>query len=83
MQTTIMGSTQSTSTQRGKRTRKDKQPVQDDQPGPEFVFRPSWLRIMPGNCNRVIRDLPISFCQKLSLHIYCEKTVYDLPFRVS
>ena len=57
MQTTTLGSAQSTSTQRGKRTRKGKQPVQDDQLGPESVFRPSWVRAMPGNCNRVIRDL--------------------------
>ena len=57
MQTTILGSAQSTSTQRGKRTRKGKQPVQDDQPGPESVFRPNWVRAMSGNCNRVIKDL--------------------------
>jgi hypothetical protein len=84
MQTTILGMSQSTSTQRGKRTRKGKQPIQDDQPQPESVFRPSWVRAMPGNCNRVIRDLlQLSFCQKLLLHIYSEKPVYDLPFRVS
>ena len=57
MQTTILDSAQSTSTQRGKRTRKDKQPVQDDQPGPESVFRPNQVRALPENCNRVIRDL--------------------------
>ena len=57
MQTTILGMSQSTSTQRGKRTRKGKQPVQDDQLGPESVFRPSWVHAMPRNCNRVIRDL--------------------------
>jgi hypothetical protein len=81
MQTTILGMSQSTSTQRGKRTRKGKQPIQDDQPQPQSVFRPSWVRAMPGNCNRVIRDLlQLSFCQKLLLHIYSEKPVYDLPF---
>ena len=84
MQTTILGVSQSTSTQRGKRTRKDKQPIQDDQPQPQSVFRPSWVCAMPENCNRVIRDfLQLSFCQKLLLHIYSEKPVYDLPFRVS
>jgi hypothetical protein len=57
MQTTILGSAQSTSGQRGKRTRKGKQPVQDDQPRPESGFRPSWVRALPENCNRVIRDL--------------------------
>ena len=56
MQTTILGSAQSTSGQRGKRTRKGKQPVQDDQPGPESMFHPGWVRAMSGNCNRVIRD---------------------------
>ena len=84
MQTTILSMAPSTSTQRGKRTRKGKQPVQDDQIGPESVFRPSWVHAMPRNCNRVIRDLfQLSFCQKLLLHIYSEKPVYDLPFRVS
>jgi hypothetical protein len=57
MQTTILGSAQSTLTQRGKRTKKGKQPIQDDQPRPESMFRPSWVRTMSGNCNRVIRDL--------------------------
>ena len=56
MQITILGSAQSTSTQRGKRTRKGKQPVQDDQLGLESVFRPNQVRAMLGNCNRVIRD---------------------------
>uniref|UniRef100_A0A2N9IQ62 Aminotransferase-like plant mobile domain-containing protein n=1 Tax=Fagus sylvatica TaxID=28930 RepID=A0A2N9IQ62_FAGSY len=51
--TTILGVSQSTSTQRGKRTRKGKQPIQDDQPQPQSVFRPSWVRAMPGNCNRI------------------------------
>uniref|UniRef100_A0A2N9IB66 Ubiquitin-like protease family profile domain-containing protein n=1 Tax=Fagus sylvatica TaxID=28930 RepID=A0A2N9IB66_FAGSY len=51
--TTILGMSQSTSTQRGKRTRKGKQPIQDDQPQPQSVFRPSWVRAMPGNCNRI------------------------------
>ena len=81
MQTTILGMSQSTSTQRGKRTRKGKQPIQDDQPQSESMLRPSWVRAMLGNCNRVIRDLlKLSFCQKLLLHIYSEKPVYDLPF---
>ena len=57
MQTMILGSAQSTFGQRGKRTRKGKQPVQDDQPRPEFGFRTSWVRALPKNCNRVIRDL--------------------------
>uniref|UniRef100_A0A2N9G073 Aminotransferase-like plant mobile domain-containing protein n=1 Tax=Fagus sylvatica TaxID=28930 RepID=A0A2N9G073_FAGSY len=51
--TTILGMTPSTSTQRGKRTRKGKQPIQDDQPQPQSVFRPSWVRAMPTNCNRI------------------------------
>uniref|UniRef100_A0A2N9HPA1 Uncharacterized protein n=1 Tax=Fagus sylvatica TaxID=28930 RepID=A0A2N9HPA1_FAGSY len=51
--TTILGMTQSTSTQRGKRTRKGKQPIQDDQPQPQSMFRPSWVRSMPTNCNRI------------------------------
>uniref|UniRef100_A0A2N9GDE3 Aminotransferase-like plant mobile domain-containing protein n=1 Tax=Fagus sylvatica TaxID=28930 RepID=A0A2N9GDE3_FAGSY len=46
--TMILGSAQSTSGQRGKRTRKGKQPVQDDQPRPESGFRPSWVRALPG-----------------------------------
>ena len=57
MQTTILGSAQSTSGQRGKRTRKGKQPVQDDQSRPEFGFRTSWVCALSKNCNRVIRDL--------------------------
>uniref|UniRef100_A0A2N9EKH0 Aminotransferase-like plant mobile domain-containing protein n=1 Tax=Fagus sylvatica TaxID=28930 RepID=A0A2N9EKH0_FAGSY len=51
--TTILGMAPSTSTQRGKRTRKGKQPIQDDQPQPEAMFRPSWVRSMPTNCNRI------------------------------
>uniref|UniRef100_A0A2N9J723 Aminotransferase-like plant mobile domain-containing protein n=1 Tax=Fagus sylvatica TaxID=28930 RepID=A0A2N9J723_FAGSY len=51
--TTILGMTPSTSTQRGRRTRKGKQPIQDDQPQPQSVFRPSWVRAMPTNCNRI------------------------------
>uniref|UniRef100_A0A2N9IP95 Ubiquitin-like protease family profile domain-containing protein n=1 Tax=Fagus sylvatica TaxID=28930 RepID=A0A2N9IP95_FAGSY len=51
--TTILGMTPSTSTQRGKRTRKGKQPIQDDQPQPQSLFRPSWVRAMPKNCNRI------------------------------
>uniref|UniRef100_A0A2N9I6Q6 Ubiquitin-like protease family profile domain-containing protein n=1 Tax=Fagus sylvatica TaxID=28930 RepID=A0A2N9I6Q6_FAGSY len=51
--TTILGMTPSTSTQRGKRTRKGKQPIQDDQPQPQSLFRPSWVRAMPRNCNRI------------------------------
>uniref|UniRef100_A0A2N9EZ15 Aminotransferase-like plant mobile domain-containing protein n=1 Tax=Fagus sylvatica TaxID=28930 RepID=A0A2N9EZ15_FAGSY len=51
--TTILGMAPSTSTQRGKRTRKGKQPIQDDQPQPEAVVRPSWVRSMPTNCNRI------------------------------
>uniref|UniRef100_A0A2N9F670 Uncharacterized protein n=1 Tax=Fagus sylvatica TaxID=28930 RepID=A0A2N9F670_FAGSY len=52
--TTILASAQSTSTQRSKRTKKGKQPIQDDQPGPESVFCPSWVRAIPKNCNRLI-----------------------------
>uniref|UniRef100_A0A2N9GQH8 Aminotransferase-like plant mobile domain-containing protein n=1 Tax=Fagus sylvatica TaxID=28930 RepID=A0A2N9GQH8_FAGSY len=48
--TMILGSAQSTSGQRGKRTRKGKQPVQDDQPRPESGFRPSLVRALPENC---------------------------------
>uniref|UniRef100_A0A2N9HZ13 Ubiquitin-like protease family profile domain-containing protein n=1 Tax=Fagus sylvatica TaxID=28930 RepID=A0A2N9HZ13_FAGSY len=51
--TTILGMAPSTSTQRGKRTRKGKQPIQDDQPQPQAMFRPSWVRAMPTNCNRI------------------------------
>uniref|UniRef100_A0A2N9HA31 Aminotransferase-like plant mobile domain-containing protein n=1 Tax=Fagus sylvatica TaxID=28930 RepID=A0A2N9HA31_FAGSY len=51
--TTILGMAPSTSTQRGKRTRKGKQPIQDDQPQPQSMFRPSWVRSMPTNCNRI------------------------------
>uniref|UniRef100_A0A2N9H274 Aminotransferase-like plant mobile domain-containing protein n=1 Tax=Fagus sylvatica TaxID=28930 RepID=A0A2N9H274_FAGSY len=50
--TTILGMAPSTSTQRGKRTRKGKQPIQDEQPQPQSMFRPSWVRSMPTNCNR-------------------------------
>jgi hypothetical protein len=57
MQTTILVSAQSTSTQRSKRTKKGKEPIEDDQSGPESVFHPSWVRAMPENCNRVIRQL--------------------------
>ncbi|GMY14050.1 zinc finger BED domain-containing protein RICESLEEPER 2-like isoform X3, partial [Fagus crenata] len=51
--TTILGMAPSTSTQRGKRTRKGKQPIQDEQPQPQSIFRPSWVRSMPTNCNRI------------------------------
>uniref|UniRef100_A0A2N9I4P2 Aminotransferase-like plant mobile domain-containing protein n=1 Tax=Fagus sylvatica TaxID=28930 RepID=A0A2N9I4P2_FAGSY len=51
--TTILASAQSTSTQRSKRPKKGKQPIEDDQPGPESVFRSSWVRAMPGECNRI------------------------------
>jgi hypothetical protein len=57
MQTMILDSAQSTSKQRDKRTRKGKQPIQDDQPRPESSFRLSWVRALPENCNQVIRDL--------------------------
>ena len=57
MQTTILVSALSTSTQRNKRPKKGKQPIEDDQPRPEFVFRSSWVRPMPEKCNRVIREL--------------------------
>ena len=39
------------------KTKKSKQPIEDDQPGPESVFCPNWVRAMSGNCNRVIKDL--------------------------
>ena len=57
MQTTILASARSTSTQRNKRPKKGKQPIEDDQLGPEFVFRSSWVRAMLEKCNRVIREL--------------------------
>uniref|UniRef100_A0A2N9HV88 Aminotransferase-like plant mobile domain-containing protein n=1 Tax=Fagus sylvatica TaxID=28930 RepID=A0A2N9HV88_FAGSY len=38
--------------QRSKRPKKGKQPIEDDQPGPESVFRSSWVRAMPRECNR-------------------------------
>ena len=57
MQTTILASAQLTSTQGSKRPKKGKQPIEDDQPGPESVFHSSWVCTMPGECNRVIREL--------------------------
>uniref|UniRef100_A0A2N9I408 Aminotransferase-like plant mobile domain-containing protein n=1 Tax=Fagus sylvatica TaxID=28930 RepID=A0A2N9I408_FAGSY len=65
--TTILGMTPSTSTQRGKRTRKGKQPIQDDQPQPQSLFRPSWVRAMPKNCNRA--DCP-RIRQRILLEFY-------------
>uniref|UniRef100_A0A2N9ILZ4 Aminotransferase-like plant mobile domain-containing protein n=1 Tax=Fagus sylvatica TaxID=28930 RepID=A0A2N9ILZ4_FAGSY len=65
--TTILGMTPSTSTQRGKRTRKGKQPIQDDQPQPQSLFRPSWVRSMPTNCNRA--DCP-RIRQRILLEFY-------------
>jgi hypothetical protein len=57
MQTTILASARLTSTQRNKRSKKGKQPIEDDQPGPESVFRSNWVLTMPEKCNRVIREL--------------------------
>ena len=56
MQTTILASARSTKTQRNKRQKKGKQPIKDDQPGPETVFRSSWIRTMPEKCNQVITE---------------------------
>uniref|UniRef100_A0A2N9FKS4 Aminotransferase-like plant mobile domain-containing protein n=1 Tax=Fagus sylvatica TaxID=28930 RepID=A0A2N9FKS4_FAGSY len=65
--TTILGMAPSTSTQRGKRTRKGKQPIQDEQPQPQSMFRPSWVRSMPTNCNRA--DCP-RIRQRILLELY-------------
>ena len=56
MQTTILASARSTKTQRNKRQKKGKQPIKDDQPGPETVFYSSWIRKMPEQCNWVITE---------------------------
>uniref|UniRef100_A0A2N9HD47 Uncharacterized protein n=1 Tax=Fagus sylvatica TaxID=28930 RepID=A0A2N9HD47_FAGSY len=50
--TTILASAWSTTTQRNKRPKKSKQPIEDDQPGPETVFRSSWIRAMLKKYNR-------------------------------
>uniref|UniRef100_A0A2N9GSI5 Aminotransferase-like plant mobile domain-containing protein n=1 Tax=Fagus sylvatica TaxID=28930 RepID=A0A2N9GSI5_FAGSY len=73
--TTILGVSQSTSTQTGKRTRKGKQPIQDDQPQPQSLFRPSWVRAMPGNCNRIF----VPACHSghfVMLVVDCRKKVF-------
>ena len=57
MQTTILASTRSTKTERNKRPKKGKQPIEDDQPRPKTVFCSSWIRAMPEKCNRVITEL--------------------------
>ena len=57
MQTMILASAWSTSIQRNKRPTKGKQPNKDDQPGPEFVFRSSWICAMSEKCNQVIIEL--------------------------
>uniref|UniRef100_A0A2N9I4N2 Uncharacterized protein n=1 Tax=Fagus sylvatica TaxID=28930 RepID=A0A2N9I4N2_FAGSY len=77
--TTILGMAPSTSTQRGKRTRKGKQPIQDDQPQPQAVFRPSWVRSMPTNCNRSHRALAptlVNTCFEISIFLL---TQYYIP----
>ena len=56
MQTMILASAQSTKTQRNKRQQKGKQPLEDNQPGPETVFRSSWIHTMPEKCNQVITE---------------------------
>uniref|UniRef100_A0A2N9FVJ1 Aminotransferase-like plant mobile domain-containing protein n=1 Tax=Fagus sylvatica TaxID=28930 RepID=A0A2N9FVJ1_FAGSY len=79
--TTILGLAQSTSTQRGKRTRKGKQPVQDDQPGPESVFRPSWVRAMPRNCNRrkALEQICIEKLGHQDVHTWLLEYKNDIP----
>uniref|UniRef100_A0A2N9HD38 Ubiquitin-like protease family profile domain-containing protein n=1 Tax=Fagus sylvatica TaxID=28930 RepID=A0A2N9HD38_FAGSY len=51
--TIILASSWSTTTQRNKIPKKGKQPIEDDQPGPETVFRSSWIRTMPEKCNLI------------------------------
>ena len=84
MQTTILASARLTSTQRNKRPKKGKQPIEDDQLGPEFVFRSSWVRAMSEKCNRVIRELfQLHFVKNCRYISILKKIVYDLSFRVS
>uniref|UniRef100_A0A2N9I4U0 Aminotransferase-like plant mobile domain-containing protein n=1 Tax=Fagus sylvatica TaxID=28930 RepID=A0A2N9I4U0_FAGSY len=82
--TTILASAQSTSTQRSKRPKKGKQPIEDDQPGPESVFRSSWVRAMPGECNR--RKALEQLCIKKLGHRYVETWLLeyknDIPNQV-
>ena len=83
MQTTILTSTQSTSTQRSKRTKKGKKPIKDDQPRPESVFRPSWVCVMPENCNRVIRQLfQLHFVKNCRYISILKKLCMTYPFVV-
>ena len=56
MQTMILASAQSTKIQRNKRQKKGKQPIEDDQPGPETVFCSSWIPKMSKKYNRVITE---------------------------
>uniref|UniRef100_A0A2N9E278 Aminotransferase-like plant mobile domain-containing protein n=1 Tax=Fagus sylvatica TaxID=28930 RepID=A0A2N9E278_FAGSY len=83
--TTILGMAPSTSTQRGKRTRKGKQPIQDDQPQPEAVFRPSWVRSMPTNCNRYYIPLILLFAaciieKSFGADMHGELEAYGCPY---
>uniref|UniRef100_A0A2N9FD91 Aminotransferase-like plant mobile domain-containing protein n=1 Tax=Fagus sylvatica TaxID=28930 RepID=A0A2N9FD91_FAGSY len=79
--TTILGMSQSTSTQRGKRTRKGKQPIQDDHPQPQSVFRPSWVRAMPGNCNRrkALEQICIENLGHKDVHTWLLEYKDDIP----
>uniref|UniRef100_A0A2N9I3T7 Uncharacterized protein n=1 Tax=Fagus sylvatica TaxID=28930 RepID=A0A2N9I3T7_FAGSY len=83
--TTILGMAPSTSTQRGKRTRKGKQPIQDDQPQPQAMFRPSWVRSMPTNCNRYYIPLILLFAaciieKSFGADMHGELEAYGCPY---
>ena len=81
MQTTILASTRSTKTERNKRPKKGKQPIEDDQPRPEFVFRSSWVRPMPEKCNRVIRELfQLHFVKNCRYIFILKKLCMTYPF---
>ena len=81
MQTTILASAQLTSTQRSKRPKKGKQPIEDDQSGLESVFCSSWVRAMPEKCNQVITELFQLHFVKLWLYIsILKKLCMTYPF---
>ena len=81
MQTTILASAQSTSTQKNKRPKKGKQPIEDDQPGPESVFHSSWICAMPEKCNRVITEFfQIHFVKNSCYISILKKLCMTYPF---
>uniref|UniRef100_A0A2N9EPJ1 Aminotransferase-like plant mobile domain-containing protein n=1 Tax=Fagus sylvatica TaxID=28930 RepID=A0A2N9EPJ1_FAGSY len=79
--TMIVGSAQSTSGQRGKRTRKGKQPVQDDQHRPESGFRPSLVRALPENYNRrkALEQICIEKLGHKDVHTWLLEYKDDIP----